>query len=89
MKHVLEGGVMDRVCVLRSLLQEKTFRQSAVPKHLYVRMYRFVCLIVLIYLYNVLYISIYFLVFLCVCYVTLFEYCQMVTKRIKDDYDYS
>ena len=89
MKHVLEGGVMDRVCVLRSLLQEKTFRQSAVPKHLYVRMYRFVCLIVLIYLYNVLYISIYFLVFLCVCNATLFEYCQMVTKRIKDDYDYS
>ena len=75
--------------MLRSLLQEKTFRQSAVPKHLYVRMYRFECLIVLIYLYNVLYISIYFLVFLCVCNVTLFEYCQMVTKRIKDDYDYS
>ena len=43
MTHVLEGGVMDRVCVLRSLLQEKTFRQSAVHKHLYVRMYRFVC----------------------------------------------
>ena len=89
MTHVWEEGVRDRVCVLRSLLQEKTFRQSAVPKHLYVRMYRFVCLIVLIYLYNVLYISKYCLVFLCVCNVTLFEYCQMVTKRIKDDYDYS
>ena len=79
MTHVLEGGVLDRVCVLRSLLQEKTFRQSAVPKHLYVRMYRFVCLIVLRDLYNVLYIIIYFLVFLCVYNVTLFEYCQMVT----------
>ena len=53
MTHVLEGGVMDRVCVLRSLLQEKTFRQSAVHKHLYVCMYRCVCLIVLRYLYNV------------------------------------
>ena len=81
---------MDRrVCVLRSLLQEKTFRQSAVPKHMYERMYRFVCLIVLRYLNNVLYIIIYFLLFLCVFNVTLFEYCQMVTKRIKDDYDYS
>ena len=70
---------MDRVCVLRSLLQENTFRQSAVHKHLYVRMYRCVCLIVLRYLYNVLYIIIYFLVFLCVYNVTLFEYCQMVT----------
>ena len=79
MTHVLEGGVMDRVCVLRSLLQEMTFRQSDVHKHLYVRMYSFVCLIVLIYLYNVLYIIIYFLVFLCVYNVTLFEYCQMVT----------
>ena len=63
MTHVWEGGVLDRVCVLRSLLQEKTFRQSSVPKHLYVRMYRFVCLIVLIYVYNVLYIIIYILVF--------------------------
>ena len=63
MTHVLEGGVLDRVCVLRSLLQEKTFRQSAVPKHLYVRRYRFVCLTLLRYLYNVLYIIIYFLVF--------------------------
>ena len=74
--------------MLWSLLQEKTFRQSAVPKHLYVRMHRFLCLIVLLYLYKVLYISIYFLVFLCVCNVTLFEYCQMVIKRIKDNYDY-
>ena len=66
MTHVWEGCVVDRVCVLRSLLQENTFRLSAVPKHMFVRMYRFECLIVLRYLYNVLYIIIYVLVFLCV-----------------------
>ena len=65
MTHVLEGGVMDRVCVLRSLLQEKIFRQSAVHKHLYVRMYRFVCLLVLRYLYNVLY-KLYIFLYFCV-----------------------
>ena len=84
-----KGVFWTEFTVLQSLLQEKTFRQSAVPKHLHVRMYRFVCLIVLRYLNNVLYIIIYFLLFVCVYNVTLFEYCQMVTKRIKDDYDYS
>ena len=46
MTHVWEGGVLDRVCVLRSLLQENTFRQSAVPKHLYVRIYIYIDLYV-------------------------------------------
>ena len=60
--------------ILRRLLMRKQMsdlisitQEIHLPRLMYVRMYRFVCLIVLRYLYNVLYIIIYFLVFLCVC----------------------